>query len=94
MARKQMEGDNRYRRRKAREARKRHRLPSDEAVTLGASKQRHHVSRDPHVPDVVKHEHKLRTIREGKQKVIRENTPEPRPRSLRPEHPMTRHKHL
>lgn len=94
MAKKQMEGDNRYRRRKAREARKRRRLPSEEAATLGASKQRHHVLRDPHVPDVVKHEHKLHTIRQGKQKVIRENTPEPRPRSLRPEHPMTRHKHL
>ncbi|HEY8468778.1 MAG TPA: hypothetical protein VIL18_04005 [Longimicrobiales bacterium] len=94
MGGKQMEGDSRYRRRKAREARKHGKRPSAEAATLGASKQRHHVLSDPHVPDVEKHEYKLRTIREGKQKVIRENTPEPRPRSLRPEHPMTRHKHL
>lgn len=94
MGKKEMEGDNRYRRKKAREARKRGKQASEAAATLGASKQRHHVSRDPHVPDEERHEHKLRTIRAGKQKVIRENTPEPRPRSLRPEHPMTRHKHL
>jgi hypothetical protein len=94
MGGKQMEGDSRYRRRKAREARKRRKRASDVAATLGASKQRHHLPVDPHVPDAEKHEYKLRTIREGKQKVIRENTPEPSPRSLRPEHPMTRHKHL
>ncbi|MBI4543642.1 MAG: hypothetical protein HY703_00415 [Gemmatimonadetes bacterium] len=71
----QMEGDNRYRRRKAREAHKRGHLPSDEAVTLGASKQRHHMQQDdPHVQ-------KLETIREGKQKVISKARPEPRPGS-------------
>lgn len=90
----QMEGDNRQRRKKAREARKQGKLPSDVGATLGASKQRHHVSFDPHVPYGEKHEHEIATMREGKQKVIREKTPKPRPRSRRPEHPMTRHKHL
>ncbi|MBI4409951.1 MAG: hypothetical protein HY561_09600 [Gemmatimonadetes bacterium] len=84
----QMEGDNRFRRKQAREARKRGELPSDRGATFGASKQRHHVSDD------AEHQHKIETIREGKQKVIRENHPAIRPRSHRPEHPMTRHKHL
>ena len=92
--RRQMEGDNRQRRRAAREARRRGRRASELAATQGASRQRHHVSRDPHVDDVIRHEHKLWTIRQGKQTVIRQRRPEPRPRSLRSEHPMTRHKHL
>ncbi|HEX7120702.1 MAG TPA: hypothetical protein VF212_18055 [Longimicrobiales bacterium] len=75
MAGKQMEGDNRQRRGKARRARGRGRLPSEEGVTTGASKQRHHLRDD------VDHVEKIETIREGKQAVIRENTPEVRPRS-------------
>lgn len=75
MGGKQMEGDNRQRRKRARAARRRGRLPSDEAVTTGASKQRHHLRDDE------EHVEKIRTIREGKLKVIRENTPEVRPRS-------------
>jgi len=46
------------------------------------------------VPHAEAHAHELRTIREGKQQVIRGTTPEPRPRNLGPEHPMTRHEHL
>lgn len=75
MGGKQMEGDNRQRRGKAREARRRGHLASEEAVTTGASKQRHHL------PDDEDHVEKIETIREGKQDVIRENTPEVRPRS-------------
>ncbi len=75
MVGKQMEGDNRQRRSKGRLARKRGRLPSEEGVTTGASKQRHHLrTGEDHVE-------KIRTIREGKQEVIRENSPEVRPRS-------------
>jgi len=70
----EMEGDNRHRRVKAREARKAGRRASEEGATLGASKQRKHLTDEPH-------EVKLRAIREGKQRVIRENTPEPRPGS-------------
>src|SRR5690606_8064639 len=40
---KQMEGGNRQRRQKAREARERGHRPSEEAVTTGASKQRTHL---------------------------------------------------
>ncbi|HEX6941250.1 MAG TPA: hypothetical protein VF158_17775 [Longimicrobiales bacterium] len=75
MAGRQMEGDNVQRRQKARTARKRGRLPSEEAVTTGASKQRHHLRDD------VDHVEKILTIRKGKQDVIGERTPEVRPRS-------------
>jgi hypothetical protein len=40
---KQMEGDNKARRRKAADARSRNRSASEEGVTSGASKQRSHV---------------------------------------------------
>jgi hypothetical protein len=88
MVRKQMEGDNRQLRRKARQARKRGRLPSEVGATTGASKQRLHMRDDED------HEEKIEAIRQGKQKVIRENTPEARPRSRRPYNPMTRTTHL
>ena len=42
---KQMEGDNRERRKNAGEARQAGKAPSEEKVTQGASKQRHHVRR-------------------------------------------------
>ncbi len=40
-----MEGDNRERRKNAAEARDAGKAPSEEKVTQGASKQRHHVRR-------------------------------------------------
>lgn len=73
MAGKKMEGDEQQRRKKAREARERGNAPSEEGATSGASKQRQRTDqRDGH-------RDKIETIREGKQEVIRENTPEPRP---------------
>jgi hypothetical protein len=77
MSGREMEGDNRYRRKKAREARRAGESPSARNATFGASKQRKHVdSQEDHAT-------KLETIRAGKQKVIRENTPKPRPGSRR-----------
>jgi hypothetical protein len=77
MSGREMEGDNRHRRKKARKAREEGHKPSEEGNTLGASKQRHHVDSDED------HSTKLETIRAGKQRVIRENSPEPRPGSRR-----------
>lgn len=97
MTGRQMEGDNRYRRKRARKARERGKLPSEEAATLGASKQRHHLPFDPHVRHSRHHLHEIETMREGKQRVIRQRRPEARPRSRRyerSEHPATRHEHL
>ncbi len=45
MGGKQMEGDNRERRKNAAEARGSGELPSEAKVTRGASKQRHHLPR-------------------------------------------------
>jgi hypothetical protein len=73
MSGKQMEGDNRERRKKAREARESDRLPSEEAATTGSSKQREHVQED------IDHRERIETIRKGKQDVIQQNTPEPKP---------------
>lgn len=73
MAGKQMEGDNKERRKKAREARDKGRVPSEEASTTGSSKQREHLDDD------VSHREKIETIRKGKQDVIQQNTPEPKP---------------
>jgi hypothetical protein len=72
---KQMEGDNRERRRKAREAREEGKRPSEVGATTSASQQRTHMERSDD------HEEKIEKIREGKHDVIRENTPEVRPRS-------------
>jgi hypothetical protein len=72
MSGKQMEGDNRQRRRKAKEARERGQSASEEGVTFGGSQQR--TKQDPD-----DHREKIEDIRRGKQKVIRENTPEPKP---------------
>ncbi|MFP4623416.1 MAG: hypothetical protein ACLFRX_04485 [Gemmatimonadota bacterium] len=72
MGGKQMEGDNRERRKKAKEARKEGKAPSEEHVTTGGSKQREHLGEE-------EHREKVENIREGKHDVIRENTPEPRP---------------
>lgn len=73
MGGKQMEGDNKERRKKAKEARDRGQSASEENVTTGASKQR------KNMPDDTDHREKIETIRKGKHDVIRENTPEPRP---------------
>jgi hypothetical protein len=72
MGGKQMEGDNRQRRKKAKEARDRGHSPSEEQVTTGGSKQRQNVGD-------VGHREKIETIRQGKQDVIQQNTPEPKP---------------
>jgi hypothetical protein len=58
---KQMEGDNRQRRRLARLARKLGKRPSELQATTGASKQREHEERDED------HETKLMRRRQGKQ---------------------------
>lgn len=84
MTGRQMEGDNRQLRKKAREARKQGRLPSEMGATTGASKQRLHL-RDSEDPG-----EKIFAIRQGKQKVIRENTPEPRPGSRARRHSRSR----
>jgi hypothetical protein len=57
---KQMEGDNRYRRKLARLARMRGKRPSELGVTTGASKQREHEERDE------RHEVKVARRRQGK----------------------------
>ena len=75
MSGKQMEGDNRERRQKAREARESGDSPSAEQVTEGSSHQRHYL------PRKADHEEKVDTIRKGKQPVLSENTPKVRPRS-------------
>lgn len=69
-----MEGDEELRRKKARKARREGHAPSEESTTSGASKQRRHLRGG------ADHEEKLDTIRKGKQKVIGERTPKPRPR--------------
>lgn len=75
MGGKKMEGNEEQKRQKAREARERGNTPSEEHATSGASKQRQHLGNKEG------HKAKVETIRQGKQKVIRENTPEPRPGS-------------
>jgi hypothetical protein len=70
---KQMEGDNKERRKKAKEARERGNLASEENATMGASKQREKSASNAEYPET------LEQIRDGKHRVIRENTPEPRP---------------
>jgi hypothetical protein len=79
MTRKKMEGNEQQRRKKAREARKRGRAPSQEAATTGASKQRHHL------PEHDDHVEKIDTIGEGKPPMpgMDVSTPETRPRSRR-----------
>jgi hypothetical protein len=72
MGGKQMEGDNRERRKKAREARDEGNLPSEEAATSGSSKQREHVGD-------VDHREKIESLRKGKPDIIQQNTSEPKP---------------
>jgi hypothetical protein len=72
---KQMEGDNTQRRKKAAEARAAGETPSEQGATFGASKQRHRLGGDAEHPET------LEAQRRGKQAVIRENTPKPKPGS-------------
>jgi len=72
--RKQMEGDNRQRRQRSRDARARGQAPSEEEVTTGASKQREHVG---HTGD---HGEKLASRGKGKQQPDRAAS-RPRPGS-------------
>jgi hypothetical protein len=75
MAGKQMEGDNKQRRAAAKKARDAGKAPSAVGATQGASQQR------AKADSGMSHQEKLDLQREGKQDVIRENTPEARPGS-------------
>jgi hypothetical protein len=73
MGGKQMEGDNRERRKLAKEARDEGKSASEVGATLGASQQRTKADAD------ATHQEKLDLIRQGKHDVIAENTPEAKP---------------
>jgi hypothetical protein len=75
MGGKQMEGDNRERRKLAKAAREEGKKASEVGATLGASKQR------AEADDDMSHQQRIDMIREGKHNVIAENTPEAKPRS-------------
>jgi hypothetical protein len=72
---KQMEGDNRQRRTRARDARNEGETASERGETFGASKQRNETNANE------EHDSDVANIRRGKQQVIRQNSPETRPRS-------------
>jgi hypothetical protein len=78
---KQMEGDNRERRNKAKQARREGKTPSEVGATLGASKQRNEAEEN------MTHQERLDLKREGKHDVIQQNTPEARPGSRDPDTP-------
>ena len=75
MSGKQMEGDNRERRKRAAEAREEGKQPSEVGATQGASQQRTESDRS------MSHQEKVDLKREGKPDTIAENTPEARPGS-------------
>ena len=75
MGGKQMEGDNRERRKLAKAARDAGKKPSEVGATLGASKQRNDADAD------MTHQQRLDLVREGKHNVIANNTPKARPRN-------------
>lgn len=75
MGGKQMGGDNRERREKAKEAREEGKQASEVGRSTGANKQR------TEADDNMTHQQKIDLKREGKHDVIRENTPEARPGS-------------
>lgn len=81
MGGKQMEGDNRERRKQAKEARDAGKKPSETGATQGASKQRSSAQ------ESMSHQEKIDLQREGKHDVISENTPETRPGSRDPDTP-------
>ena len=72
---KQMEGGNKQRRRAAKKARTAGKSPSKVGASQGASKQR------TKAKGKMTHQKKVDLKREGKQKMLTENTPEARPGS-------------
>jgi hypothetical protein len=75
MSGKQMEGDNKQRRAAAKKARDEGKSASEIGASTGASQQR------AKADSKMSHQEKLDLQRQGKQDVIRENTPEARPGS-------------
>jgi hypothetical protein len=75
MAGKQMEGDNRQRRKAAREARSLDKEASEVGASSGSSKQR------TEADEKATHQERLDLKREGKHTVISQNTPKARPGS-------------
>jgi hypothetical protein len=75
MAGKQMEGDSKQRRAAAKAARDEGKSASEVGASTGASQQRAKADAN------MTHQEKLDLKRQGKQDVIRENTPEARPGS-------------
>jgi hypothetical protein len=72
---KQMEGDNRQRRAAAKQARDEGKTASEVGASSGSSKQQTKADSD------MTHQEKIDLKREGKHKVIQQNTPEARPGS-------------
>jgi hypothetical protein len=66
---KQMEGDNRHRRQRARQARQEGRSASEEGTTLGASKQDYHLARS------ADHHQKMAAPGRGKQQPKKASNP-------------------
>jgi hypothetical protein len=75
MGGKQMEGDDRERRKLAKDARDAGKRPSEVGATQGASQQ------PTEAKPSLSHQEKLDLEREGKQEDLTENTPEARPGS-------------
>lgn len=69
MGGKQMEGDNRERRKMAKEARDAEKKPSEIGATLGASKQRTEADAN------MSHQERIDLKKEGKVRSVRQNTP-------------------
>lgn len=76
---KQMQGDDRERRKLARDAREAGRKPSETGVSQGAAKQR------TKADSKMTHQKRLDLKREGKHEVTAANTPKARPGSRDPE---------
>lgn len=74
MVSKEMEGGNRQRRQRAREAREHGKLPSEVGLTRGASKQRLKLRQGE------EHEDRLLMLRQGKQTMLHGNRPRPQPK--------------
>lgn len=72
---KQMEGDNRQRRKQSKKSRDAGKEPSATGATQSASQQRTEASKK------MTHQERIDLQREGKHEVITENTPEARPGS-------------
>lgn len=86
MGGKQMGGDNKQRRKMAKQARDAGKRPSEVGATLGANKQRTEADAE------MTHQQRLDLMREGKHDVIAQNTPEASPGSRDPD-TLDREKH-